>query len=153
MLLGAAKLSHSGFSFISQLYEGSVESKVDTFPGLAIGHPFFTSPSLPAQIPRSCQCMLMSATLSPEVERLTQMVLHNPMTLDLMAGTGTNADGTAANLGSGSGAWSQRTLLTIDRPICNGFIGCQALAWVVCVSTFLPKLKLLISGQGVRCLI
>mmetsp|Transcript_15453 Transcript_15453/g.41851 ORF Transcript_15453/g.41851 Transcript_15453/m.41851 type:complete len:698 (+) Transcript_15453:110-2203(+) len=43
---------------------------------------------LAPQIPRACQCMLMSATVSPEVERLTQMVLHNPITLNLInAGT------------------------------------------------------------------
>ncbi|KAF5826362.1 DEAD-domain-containing protein [Dunaliella salina] len=39
---------------------------------------------LAPQIPRACQCMLMSATVSPEVERLTQMVLHNPITLNLI---------------------------------------------------------------------
>eukprot|EP00983_Pelagomonas_calceolata_P070446 1150783-Pelagomonas_calceolata.AAC.8 len=44
--------------------------------------------NLVLQIPRACQCMLMSATVSPEVERLTQMVLHNPITLNLInAGT------------------------------------------------------------------
>lgn len=35
-------------------------------------------------VPRSCQCLLMSATTSDDVERLTQLLLHNPITLDLL---------------------------------------------------------------------
>jgi hypothetical protein len=36
------------------------------------------------QVPRSCQCLLMSATVSEGVERLTRLVLHNPVTLNLL---------------------------------------------------------------------
>ena len=40
--------------------------------------------ALAPQVPRSCQCMLMSATSSAEVDRLTALVLHNPLTLNLL---------------------------------------------------------------------
>ncbi|KAK9802873.1 hypothetical protein WJX72_007990 [[Myrmecia] bisecta] len=39
------------------------------------------------QIPRSCQCLLMSATTNDDVERLQKLVLHNPLTLNLLAPT------------------------------------------------------------------
>ena len=35
-------------------------------------------------IPRSCQCMLTSATTSEEVERLTRLLFQNPIVLDLL---------------------------------------------------------------------
>eukprot|EP00890_Picochlorum_soloecismus_P003951 jgi/Picsp_1/4557/NSC_01927-R1_dead-box atp-dependent rna helicase 16-like len=35
-------------------------------------------------IPRSCQCMLTSATTSEEVERLTRLLFQNPVVLDLL---------------------------------------------------------------------
>lgn len=38
----------------------------------------------PLQVPRSCQCLLMSATASEEVERLSKLVLHNPIALNLL---------------------------------------------------------------------
>ena len=41
--------------------------------------------ALAPQIPRSCQCLLMSATSSADVDRLTQLVLHNPLVLNLLA--------------------------------------------------------------------
>lgn len=46
-------------------------------------HALPRTPSQP-QIPRSCQCMLMSATSSEDVDRLTKLVLHNPLTLNLL---------------------------------------------------------------------
>jgi hypothetical protein len=58
-----------------------------------------------AQVPRGCQVILMSATLSPDVDRLTALLLHSPVSLDLTqpgavaAGEGGEAaarDGTAA---------------------------------------------------------
>lgn len=54
------------------------------------------------QVPRSCQCLLMSATSSEEVERLQKLVLHNPTTLNLL---GSDADPSgAAGPGPGSAA-------------------------------------------------
>ncbi|KAJ1697527.1 hypothetical protein LUZ63_006039 [Rhynchospora breviuscula] len=38
---------------------------------------------LTAHVPRSCQCILMSATSSPDVETLKKLLLHNPVTLTL----------------------------------------------------------------------
>ncbi|BFI39941.1 hypothetical protein AXG93_3569s1110 [Marchantia polymorpha subsp. ruderalis] len=39
---------------------------------------------LAPHIPRRCQCLLMSATSSPDVEKLKKLVLHNPVILTLM---------------------------------------------------------------------
>ncbi|CAM6090316.1 unnamed protein product [Calypogeia fissa] len=39
---------------------------------------------LAPHVPRRCQCLLMSATSSPDVEKLKKLVLHNPVTLTLM---------------------------------------------------------------------
>jgi ATP-dependent RNA helicase DDX56/DBP9 len=51
---------------------------------------------LAPQVPRSCQCVLMSATSSEDVERLQKLVLHSPTVLNLLdlgaglaAGSGT----------------------------------------------------------------
>ncbi|KAH7689777.1 RNA helicase protein [Dioscorea alata] len=41
-------------------------------------------------ISRRCQCLLMSATLSPDVEILKKLVLHNPVTLTLSEADGSN---------------------------------------------------------------
>lgn len=38
---------------------------------------------LAVHIPRRCQCLLMSATASPDVDKLKKLVLHNPITLTL----------------------------------------------------------------------
>jgi ATP-dependent RNA helicase DDX56/DBP9 len=55
-------------------------------------------------IPRSAQCMLMSATSSADVEQLQQLVLHNPVTLNLLHGASApGAPGTAAAPGAESG--------------------------------------------------
>lgn len=40
--------------------------------------------ALAVHIPRSAQCLLMSATSSAEIEQLQQLVLHNPVTLNLL---------------------------------------------------------------------
>lgn len=39
--------------------------------------------SLAVHVPRRCQCLLMSATASPDVDKLKKLVLHNPVTLTL----------------------------------------------------------------------
>lgn len=36
-------------------------------------------------IPRSCQCMLMSATTSEDVEKITKLILKNPISMDLLS--------------------------------------------------------------------
>lgn len=65
--------------------------------------------ALAVHIPRSAQCMLMSATSSAEVEELQQLVLHNPVTLNLLtaaAGAGSNgvADGAEPGAAAAAGA-------------------------------------------------
>ncbi|KAJ9528986.1 hypothetical protein QJQ45_000556 [Haematococcus lacustris] len=58
-------------------------------------------------VPRSCQCLLMSATVSSEVERLSRLVLHNPVTLNLLhsglQGPGLEAGQQGQSLAKGSG--------------------------------------------------
>eukprot|EP00250_Pteridium_aquilinum_P011749 c20282_g1_i1 orf=200-2047(-) len=39
--------------------------------------------SIAPHVPRKCQCLLMSATSSADVEKLKKLVLHNPVTLTL----------------------------------------------------------------------
>jgi len=52
--------------------------------------------SLAVHIPRSAQCLLMSATSSAEVEQLQQLILHNPITLNLLLPTpGSTAAGSS----------------------------------------------------------
>jgi hypothetical protein len=55
------------------------------------------------------QCMLMSATSSEEVDRLTQLVLHNPVALNLLGkatGEGDEVRGNTARGGEGGGRGS-----------------------------------------------
>ncbi len=57
-----------------------------------------------AQVPRGCQCLLMSATTNADVERLQQLVLHNPVQLDLLAPEGGGAAGRSEGVGPGPGS-------------------------------------------------
>uniref|UniRef100_A0A6V7QRI0 RNA helicase n=1 Tax=Ananas comosus var. bracteatus TaxID=296719 RepID=A0A6V7QRI0_ANACO len=43
-------------------------------------------------IPRSCQCILMSATTSPDVDKLKKLLLHEPVTLTLSEEGQSNSD-------------------------------------------------------------
>ena len=47
--------------------------------------------------------MLMSATVSEEVEKLNKLILHSPVTLNLLDQGGGGAAG--GDLGAGSGVW------------------------------------------------
>ena len=60
--------------------------------------------ALAPQIPRSCQCLLMSATGSADVDRLTQLVLHNPLALNLLGAAGAAGD-EVGGWGGGGGGW------------------------------------------------
>uniref|UniRef100_A0A1J3JP14 RNA helicase n=1 Tax=Noccaea caerulescens TaxID=107243 RepID=A0A1J3JP14_NOCCA len=42
--------------------------------------------SVTSKIPRRCQCLLMSATTSSDVEKLKKLILHNPVVLTLQEG-------------------------------------------------------------------
>ncbi|ERN18519.1 DEAD-box ATP-dependent RNA helicase 16 isoform X2 [Amborella trichopoda] len=48
--------------------------------------------SLVFHVPRHCQCLLMSATLSADVEKLRKLVLHNPSILTLVSEDGETTD-------------------------------------------------------------
>ncbi|MCO5562543.1 hypothetical protein L7F22_016171 [Adiantum nelumboides] len=48
--------------------------------------------TLAPHVPRKCQCLLMSATSSADVEKLKKLVLHNPVTLTLTEVEGTGDD-------------------------------------------------------------
>ncbi|PNW75448.1 hypothetical protein CHLRE_12g526850v5 [Chlamydomonas reinhardtii] len=64
---------------------------------------------LAPQVPRSCQCILMSATSSDDVERLQKLVLHNPITLNLAAaGAGAAGTGAGAEEGVEGGGAAER---------------------------------------------
>lgn len=49
--------------------------------------------ALAPQVPRGAQCLLMSATSSADVDRLTKLVLSNPLKLDLLGAATGGADG------------------------------------------------------------
>ena len=57
-----------------------------------------------SQVPRGCQCLLMSATTNESVERLQKLVLHNPVTLDLLAAPGPSAERTSLTASAGPGS-------------------------------------------------
>lgn len=67
------------------------------------------------QVPRGCQCMLMSATMNADVERLQKLVLHNPVTLNLLAANG--KDSGKAGPGPGSAAEIEHFSVATDRYI------------------------------------
>lgn len=52
-------------------------------------------------VPRSCQCMLVSATTSDDVLKLTKLVLTNPVSLDLLSVGSSKTGGGNANDGDG----------------------------------------------------
>jgi ATP-dependent RNA helicase DDX56/DBP9 len=72
--------------------------------------------ALAPSVPRACQCMLMSATTSADVDRLTKLVLHSPLALDLLAAGGGGEEGAAA----AGGAAAEITHLRIDLPAACG---------------------------------
>ena len=58
-------------------------------------------------VPRSCQCMLVSATTSEDVQKLTKLVLTNPVTLDLTGLGGDDGEGDGEG-GDGDGGGDAR---------------------------------------------
>ena len=70
-------------------------------------------------VPRSCQCMLMSATTSDDVDRLTKLVLQSPESLDLLATTtgGGAAGGDVNNDVEAGGAAAEIEHRRIDLPV------------------------------------
>ncbi|PNH04028.1 DEAD-box ATP-dependent RNA helicase 16 [Tetrabaena socialis] len=119
------------------------------------------------QVPRSCQCILMSATVSADVERLQKLVLHNPIALNLTAGAaggggaeagGAGRDGTS--LASGSGMASEIQHFYIQCPRADkllhvlallrlGLVRKKALLFVNTVDEGV-RLRLFLEAFGVR---
>jgi hypothetical protein len=84
--------------------------------------------ALAVHIPRSAQCLLMSATSSSEVDQLQQLILHNPVTLNLLvtpaaaaaAAGGSNGDPAAA-AAAGGGALGAGGAGTASEIVHYGF--------------------------------
>ncbi|DBA98784.1 TPA: hypothetical protein ACH3X1_014549 [Trebouxia sp. C0004] len=66
------------------------------------------------QIPRTCQCLLMSATTSEDVQRLQQLVLHNPTVIDC-TDQGSEANDMAGSNAAGTSSQIQHFSIHCDR--------------------------------------
>ena len=66
------------------------------------------------QIPRTCQCLLMSATTSEDVQRLQQLVLHNPTVIDC-TNNGSEANDMAGSNAAGTSSQIQHFSIQCDR--------------------------------------
>lgn len=66
------------------------------------------------QIPRTCQCMLMSATTSEDVQRLQKLVLHNPTVIDCTE-HGADATDLAASNAAGTSSQIQHYSIQCNR--------------------------------------
>ncbi|CAG9461604.1 unnamed protein product [Pedinophyceae sp. YPF-701] len=73
---------------------------------LSYGHRDDIKALAPA-LPKSCQCLLLTATKSDELRELEGLVLHNPTELDLTQGGGADIDGDAEG-GAGALGISKR---------------------------------------------
>ena len=65
------------------------------------------------QVPRSCQCMLMSATTSDDVDRLRELMLNSAVDVAVTAASGD----TRANTASGSAAEIEHYRIDCDRHV------------------------------------
>ena len=66
------------------------------------------------QIPRTCQCLLMSATTSEDVQRLQKLVLHNPTVIDC-TDHGSETSDMAGSNAAGASAQIQHFSIQCDR--------------------------------------
>ncbi len=66
------------------------------------------------QIPRTCQCLLMSATTSEDVRRLQQLVLHNPTVIDC-TDHGSEANDFLCSNAAGTSSQIQHFSIQCDR--------------------------------------
>ncbi len=98
------------------------------------------------QIPRTCQCLLMSATTSEDVQRLQQLVLHNPTVIDC-TDNASEANDMAGSNAAGTSSQIQHFSIQCDRSAptaghhssgVSAFLSCEVLlidqlaAFVVC---------------------
>lgn len=71
--------------------------------------------ALAPHVPRSTQCLLMSATSSEDVDRLTKLVLHSPVALNLL-GQATGEGGEASAAAAAGGAAAEIEHFRVDLP-------------------------------------
>ena len=82
----------------AKILENALTSLVLDEADLLLSYGYETDVSVLAPlVPRSCQCMLMSATTSDDVDRLTKLVLQSPESLDLLATSTGAGDGDDPN--------------------------------------------------------
>lgn len=89
----------------ARLLEGNLVSLVLDEADLLLSYGYESDVAVLAPlVPRSCQCMLMSATTSEDVDRLTKLVLQSPESLDLLAAAGENGQDGDDELEAGGSA-------------------------------------------------
>ena len=84
------------------------------------------------QIPRTCQCLLMSATTSEDVQRLQQLVLHNPTVIDC-TDHGSEANDMAGSNAAGTSSQIQHFSIQCDRSAPAGHHSSVVYAFLSCV--------------------
>lgn len=101
----------------AKILENALTSLVLDEADLLLSYGYETDVSVLAPlVPRSCQCMLMSATTSEDVDRLTKLVLQSPESLDLLASSTSQGGDDATNLHETGGAASEIEHRRIDLP-------------------------------------
>lgn len=81
------------------------------------------------QIPRTCQCMLMSATTSEDVQRLQKLVLHNPTVIDCTE-HGPGANDLATTNAAGTSSSIQHYSIQCSRLVTFANLSCAAIYMV-----------------------
>lgn len=105
-----------------------------------------------ANVPRSCQCLLMSATLNEDVEQLKELVLHNPEVIDVQSKKGGKAGraGVAETVEHFVVACQGKDkLLCVAVALKMGLVAKKTLIFVNSINTGY-KVKLFLENFGVR---
>eukprot|EP00793_Prasinoderma_coloniale_P000302 PRCOL_00005286-RA len=102
-------------------------------------------------VSRSCQCLLVSATTSPDVDRLKKLVLHSPVTLTLVEPGAAGAGGVAEEVSHSvvSLATTHDRLLYTLALLRTGAVHRKVLLFVNTVDAGF-RLKLFLEAFGVR---
>ncbi|GAQ77617.1 hypothetical protein KFL_000010660 [Klebsormidium nitens] len=105
---------------------------------------------LAQQVPRRCQCLLMSATTSADVDRLKKLVLHNPVTLTLTEVEGAGGSGISRTVQQFAIRCPEHDKLLYMLALLKlGLIQRKALVFVNTIDTGF-KLKLFLEKFGIR---
>jgi len=101
----------------AKILENALTSLVLDEADLLLSYGYETDVSVLASlVPRSCQCMLMSATTSDDVDRLTKLVLQSPESLDLLASSTSKIGDETTTIHETGGAASEIEHRRIDLP-------------------------------------